>query len=77
MKICILWPTNIKKFSILIGKSIEEIISTTHKIRKILAENNHQAVMVFNYTEMLKLLGDAYKHNRGKFEMLYTENDYD
>ena len=36
-----------------------------------------ELVVVFNYDGMLRLVGDSYRKNGGKIEMLYTENDYD
>ncbi|MCD4694352.1 hypothetical protein K8R62_03270 [bacterium] len=77
MKISILGPTNLNKFSKITGKSSEEIENIAKSIGKIIAENNHDLVVVFGYAGMLKLVGDSYKENNGKLEMLYTENDYD
>jgi hypothetical protein len=77
MKVSILGPTNLNKFSKITGKSQEEIETIAKSIGKIIAENKCNLVVVFNYAGMLKLVGDSYKKNKGKLEMLYTENDYD
>ncbi|MBW3016900.1 hypothetical protein KY316_00885 [Candidatus Woesearchaeota archaeon] len=77
MKISIIGPTNMKKFSKIIGRPVPEIEQISKSIGKITAQNNAALVVVFNYSGMLKLIGDAHKKNGGKLEMLYTENDYD
>lgn len=77
MKVSILGPTNLGKFSNITGKNIEEIETIAKDIGKTLAENECKLVVVFNYSGMIKLVGDSYKKHGGKLEMLYTENDYD
>ncbi|MDI6806851.1 MAG: hypothetical protein QMD14_03515 [Candidatus Aenigmarchaeota archaeon] len=77
MKVSILGPTNMEKFCMLIGKSIDEIESLAKTIGKVLAQANYQVVMVFNYSGILRMIGESYKENGGKLEMLYTENNYD
>jgi len=77
MKIAVIGPTNIEKFSRLINKPIDEIKKNSAEVGEILAKNSSGLVVVFNYSGMLKLVGDSYRKNGGKLEMLYTENDYD
>ena len=77
MKASILGPTNMKKFSNIIGKSVNEIENIAKNIGKILADNKIQLVTMFNYSGMLKVICDVYKEKGGKLEILYTENDYD
>ncbi|MCX6774254.1 MAG: hypothetical protein NTY68_04660 [Candidatus Micrarchaeota archaeon] len=77
MKISLLGPTNMKKFSSIIGRDLGQIESEAREIGRIIAKSGNQLVVVFNYAGMLKLVGDSYKSNGGKLEMLYTENDYD
>jgi hypothetical protein len=77
MKVSLLGPTNMKKFSILIKKDMGEIEKISASIGEILAEKKMDLVVVFNYDGMLKLVGDSYMKKGGKIEMLYTENDYD
>ncbi len=78
MKISIIGPTNIEKFSAIIGKPIDEITRVMQGIGKTLAAGHCDIVLVFDYQGMRKTLGDAFKAAHGKtLEMLYTENDYD
>jgi hypothetical protein len=77
MKISLIGPTDIERLSKIIGKPIREIELKAKEIGKIIAENKLQLIVLFNYSGMLKLVGDSYKENGGKLEMLYTENDYD
>jgi len=77
MKISIVGPTNIKKFCAITGRSMKEIEPKANEIGKIIAEGNHQLVAIFNYSGMIKLVGDSYKKHGGKLEMFYTENDSD
>ena len=77
MKVSILGPTNMKKFSTLTGKTLQDIAKIAKEIGKTLAKNGCEVVCVFNYSGMLRLIGEAYKKEGGKLEMLYTENDYD
>ncbi len=77
MKISLLGPTNMEKFSKIVGLSLKEIETKAKRIGMDIAKNNLQLVVVFNYSGMLKLIGDSYRKNGGKLEMLYTENDYD
>jgi len=77
MKISILGPTNMDKFSKLINKPINEIENISKEIGKVIAKNKFQLVVVFNYSGMLKIIGDSYKKEGGELEMLYTENDED
>lgn len=78
MKVSILGPTNIEKFSKIVGISLEETKKISKELGKIIAKSNHEIVVVFNYSGMLRLIGDSYKENEGeKLTMLYTENDYD
>lgn len=77
MKISLLGPTNMEKFSKLVGLSTKEIGVKAKEIGENIARNNLQLVVIFNYSGMLKLVGDSYKKYGGKLEMLYTENDYD
>ena len=76
MKISLLGPTNMENFSKIVGLSLKEIEIKAKKIGMDIAKNNLQLV-VFGYSGMLKLVGDSYRKNGGKLEMLYTENDYD
>ena len=77
MKISLLGPTNLLKFSVLLGKPISEIESSAKDIGHILGRTPHGLRAFFNYAGLLKLIGDAYKQEGGKLEMLYTDNDYD
>jgi len=77
MKVSILGPTNMEKFSKIINKPIEQIKSISINLGKILAENGCEVFVVFNYSGMLKLVGDSYKKHGGKLNVIYTENDYD
>ena len=77
MKVSLLGPTNMKKFSILLGREMKYINSISEKLGETLAEKKADLVVVFNYDGMLKLVGDSYMKKGGKIEMLYTENDYD
>ena len=65
------------KFSKLINKPINEIENISKEIGKVIAKNKFQLVVVFNYSGMLKIIGDSYKKEGGELEMLYTENDED
>ncbi len=53
-----------EKFSKIIGKSQTQIEQIAVGIGKILAENKCRLVVVFNYSGMLKLVGDSYKKKR-------------
>ncbi|MBI2583028.1 MAG: hypothetical protein HYW25_00015 [Candidatus Aenigmarchaeota archaeon] len=77
MKVSLLGPTNMEKFSRIVGKSPEEIRPLAEETGKIIAESKCNLIVVFNYSGMLKLVGDSYKKHGGKLEMLYTENDHD
>ena len=77
MKISILGPTNMEKFSVLINKPLDEIKRIGEEVGKEIAKSKNSLVVVFNYSGMLKIVGDSYKKEGGKLEMLYTENDYD
>jgi len=52
MKISILGPTNMDKFSKLINKPINEIENISKEIGKVIAKNKFQLVVVFNYSGM-------------------------
>jgi hypothetical protein len=77
MKISLLGPTNLKKFSKLTGLSQEQIEDYAANLGELIAKNHLQLMVFFNYSGMLKLVGDSYKRHGGKLEMIYTENDYD
>lgn len=77
MKVSLLGPANLDKFSHIMNMSIGEIEVISKQIGKTLAENRCELGVVFNYSGMIKLVGDAYRQNSGKLEMLYTENDSD
>jgi len=77
MKVSILGPTNMKEFSTLTEKTLQDIAKIAEEIGKTLAKNDCEVVCVFNYSGMLRLIGEAYKKEGGKLEMLYTENDHD
>lgn len=77
MKVSLIGPTNMKKFSKIIGRTMSEIEQIAKKTGKIIAQNKATLTVVFNYAGMLKLAGDSYKKNDGMLEMLYTENDSD
>ncbi len=77
MKVSLLGPTNIEKFSKIIGRSFEEIEEISKNIGEILAKNKCSLLALFSYAGVEKFVGDSYKANGGKLEMLYTENDYD
>lgn len=66
-----------EKFSTIIGRPIAEIENLARDVGKALAVSKCQLVVGFNYSGMIKLVGDAYKQNGGRLEMLYTENDSD
>ncbi len=66
-----------KKFSMLVGKSLTEIETIAQQVGKAIAKQNHELIVVFNYEGMLKLVGDAFKKSGGKLTIIYTENDYD
>ncbi len=77
MRISVLGPTNMEKFSKIINKDQDEITSIARRIGETLAKKRCEMVSVFDYRGMIKLVGDAYKSNGGRLEFLYTENDYD
>jgi hypothetical protein len=77
MKVSILGPTNMKKFSKIICTPITEIEKNATEIGKILTENQCEVIVISNYSGMQKLVGDSYKKHGGKLTMIYTENDYD
>jgi hypothetical protein len=77
MKVSLIGPSNLEKFSSIIGKPLDQIENIAKDIGHVLAKNNCQLVVIFNYTGILKLIGDPFKESGGKLEMLYTENDYD
>jgi len=77
MRVSLLGPTNIKKFSSIIGKDSAEIEQLAKEIGIILAKKKCELQVVFNLSGMLKMVADAYKSAGGKLTMLYTENDYD
>ena len=77
MKVSLLGPTNIENLSSIIGLPKNEIQEIAEEIGKILADNKCNLVIFFNYSGILKMVGDSYKKEGGKLEMLYTENDYD
>jgi hypothetical protein len=77
VKISLLGPTNLKKFSELTGLSQKQIEDYAAELGKVIAKNKLQLMVFFNYSGMLKLVGDSYKRHGGKLEMIYTENDHD
>jgi len=77
MKVSLIGPTNVKKLSKIIGKPIEEIEKIAKEVGETLAKNDCELVVVFNYSGLIKIVGNSYKQAGGKLEMLYTENDYD
>lgn len=77
IKISLLGPTNLNKFSKIMNKPIFDIEKIGEKIGKVIAKNKCELIVVFNYSGMLKIVGNSYKKEGGKLEMMYTENDYD
>ena len=77
MKVSLIGPTNVEKLSKIIGKPIEEIEKIARQVGETLAKNDCELVVIFNYSGLIKIVGNSYKQAGGKLEMLYTENDYD
>lgn len=77
MKVALIGPTNMQKLSTIIGKSVADVESLARDVGKVLAQSKCQLVVGFNYSGMIKLVGDEYKKDGSKLEMLYTENNAD
>lgn len=77
MKVALIGPTNIQKLSTIIGKSVADVESLARDVGKVLAQSKCQLVVGFNYSGVIKLVGDGYKKHGGKLEILYTENNAD
>jgi hypothetical protein len=77
MNVSLLGPSNMTKFSEIIGKQPKEIEAVAREIGRTLAEKQCRLVVVFNYIGILRLIGEEFKKHGGRLEMLYTENDYD
>jgi hypothetical protein len=75
MKVSILGPTNMKKFSKIMELPEEDIESKARVIGRILAKHDCEVYITFNYEGMAKLIGDAYKQNNGKLKMLFTKDE--
>lgn len=75
MKVSILGPSNMKKFSKLTGKSFEEWNKIAKDIGKTLAESGCEVVLLYDYITIRKVIGDEYKKNGGKLTMLWTDKD--
>ncbi len=78
MLVSLIGPTNIGKFSEIIGKPVPEIKSLAKAVGESLAKSGAKLLVGFNYSGMIRLVGDAYKTAGGKeLQIVYTENDWD
>jgi hypothetical protein len=77
MKVSLLGPTNMTKFSALLGKPLHEIEALGTEVGQATARSHCSLVVVFNCSGMLRIVGESHKQSGGKLEMLYTDNDYD
>ena len=77
MRVSILGPTNMEKFMELTGLSPIAVEKKAEAIGKAIAMAGHELVCVFNYSGMVKLVGDAYKRAGGKLHMLVATSDAD
>lgn len=75
MKVSLLGPTNLEKFSQITGRSLSSIRQDAATIGSALAQAGVELRVVFNYAGMLRFVGDAFKVGGGRLSMLFTAND--
>ncbi len=73
LEVSLLGPTNLKKFSGIIGKSDATIEALAQFIGSATAKGGAKLTVVFNYAGMLAQVGEAHKKEGGTLRMLYTE----